>query len=142
MGGLQPPILLRYLHRTLSPGDPRTRINSSDAVPRSWLETNYYSKTDAGDGSNYVHKSGGTTSDNPDMDQHKLINILAPTSNLEAANKCYVDDAISESADLRHHSVSIRMVCRMQKKHRLRKNSLGNQILSTWGRTSESQKLS
>ena len=38
-----------------------------------------------------------------DMNQHKLINILAPTSSLEAANKCYFDDAISESAAPRNH---------------------------------------
>ena len=67
------------------------------------METSYYSVTEAGDGSNYVQKSGDTMTGNLDMDQNRVTNPLEPQGNMEVANTSYVDNAISESANPPHH---------------------------------------
>ena len=68
-------------------GDPRD--NSSDAVSCSCLETNFYSKTESGDGNNFVKRSGDTMTGDFDMGQRRIKNMLTPMVDGEAAKKSW-----------------------------------------------------
>lgn len=48
---------------------------------------------------NALHLSGGTMSGAIDMDSNGINNLVAPTSDLDAATKKYVDDAISAAVE-------------------------------------------
>lgn len=48
---------------------------------------------------NALHLSGGTMSGAIDMNSNGINNLVAPTSDLDAATKKYVDDAISAAVE-------------------------------------------